>query len=55
MVFCVQVLGWVVLVLVGTKTVYNICHFGYSVYLGAALGRNLDPRKYGPWAGRLNQ
>lgn len=51
MVFCVQAIGWVFLAALAAKIVYNIGHFFYSVYLAATLGHNLDPRKYGPWAG----
>lgn len=46
---CVQSLGWVVLTFLGAKTVYNVLHFIYTIYLAAPLGRNLDPRNYGPW------
>lgn len=52
MVFCVGVLGWVIMAIFAVKTVYNISHFFYSVYFAAALGRNVNPRKYGPWAGK---
>lgn len=51
MIFCVEVMGWVILALLGAKVVYNIGHFLYSVYLAAPLGHNLDLRNYGPWAG----
>lgn len=51
MIFCVEVIGWIVLLTLSGIIVYNLAHFFYSIYLGAKLGRNINPRKYGPWAG----
>lgn len=50
---CVHVLGWIVLTLLGAKTVYNLAHFVYTIYLAALLGRNIDPRNYGPWVSEI--
>lgn len=53
MIFCVEMIGSAILAILALKTVYNIGHFFYSIYFAAALGRNINPRKYGPWAGKL--
>ena len=48
----VVVIGWIVLLLLGAKALYSVYHFAYSVYLSSAFGHSLDPRRYGPWAGK---
>lgn len=53
MVDYIRILGWVILTALAIKTVYGIGRFFYSLYFGAMLGHNTDPRNYGPWAGEF--
>ncbi|XP_057374288.2 very-long-chain 3-oxoacyl-CoA reductase-like [Daphnia carinata] len=52
MVFCVEVIGWGIMVVMGAKLLFNCCYFFYTTYLAAALGHNLGPqiKQYGSWA-----
>ncbi|KAI9556827.1 hypothetical protein GHT06_016619 [Daphnia sinensis] len=52
MVFCVEVFGWGMMMLMGAKLLFNFCNFFYTTYLAAALGHNLVPKikHYGSWA-----
>lgn len=52
MVSFVEVLGWIILSFLGFKALCHFCHFIYLVCLMPVFGRNLDPRRYGPWAGK---
>ena len=49
----VQVIGWGTVIALTAKTAYNLGHFVYCLFIGPALGRQIDPRKYGPWAGNI--
>lgn len=51
MLFGVQFIGWIVLGGLATKLAYDFARFLYTVRLASIFGRNLDPFKYGPWAG----
>lgn len=46
-----EFIGLVTLTILVLKSIYNLVHFFYSVYLASVLGFNIDPRQYGPWAG----
>ena len=48
-----EFIGLVTLTILAVKSIYNIIHFFYSVYLASAFGFNIDPCQYGPWAGIL--
>ena len=48
-----EFIGLVTLTILAVKSIYNIAHFFYSVYLASVLGFNIDPRQYGPWAGTV--
>ncbi len=48
-----EILGWIVTIFIGAKSVYNICHFVYTTWLGHLLGHSIDLRKCGPWAGTI--
>lgn len=53
MVFCVEFIGSAILTILVGWLVYNIGHFFYSIYFASVLGRNINPRMYGPWAGKF--
>jgi hypothetical protein len=46
-----EFVGWAVLVIFTAKTVYNLIHFAYTTFLGRLLGRGIDLKSCGPWAG----
>ena len=50
-VVCLEWIGWITFVLVVMKLAYNISFSIYAMYLASFLQHNIDPRKYGPWAG----
>lgn len=52
MVFCVEVFGWGIMVVMGAKLLFNCYDFFYATYLAAALGHNLVPKikQFGSWA-----
>lgn len=56
MVFCVEVFGWGIMVVMGAKLLFNCYDFFYATYLAAALGHNLVPKikQFGSWAGESN-
>ena len=50
-----EILGWLVVLFIGIKSLYNVCHFFYATWLGHLLGHSIDLRKCGPWAGTENK
>ena len=46
-----EVAGWVTLVALTVKSLYNLSIFIYTTFLGRLLGHGIDLRKCGPWAG----
>ncbi len=46
-----ETVGWAVLVIFAAKIVYNLLHFAYTTFLGRLLGRGIDLKSCGPWAG----
>ena len=48
-----ETVGWLTVAVIAIKSVYNTCHFVFSVYLGAFLGYQLDVSQFGPWAGSI--
>ena len=53
MALVVEMFGWLILTLLLVKSIYNLCHFVYTTFLGQLLGHGMDLSKCGPWAGRL--
>lgn len=49
-----EAIGWGTVVTISAKLAYNLGCFVHSIFLGPALGRNLDPSLYGPWVGKLS-
>jgi len=45
-----EMIGVAAVALLGLKIAYNVTHFFYTAFVGAALGHNIDLRQHGPWA-----
>ena len=48
-----ECIGYITVTLIALKLTYNLAHFFYISFLGALLGKNIDLRQHGPWAGKL--
>lgn len=46
-----ECVGWMALVVLAAKSVYNVGHFIYTTFLGRLLGHGIDLASCGPWAG----
>jgi len=47
----VELVGWITLAIITASLIYNVLHFVYTTFLGSLLGRNINLKKCGPWAG----
>jgi len=47
-----EVVGWITLAAFAGKILLNLGHFVYSTFRGNLLGRSIDLKKHGKWAGK---
>lgn len=47
-----ELLGFVVVLLIGLRSLYNFVLFVYTVYVAGELKHHVNLRRFGPWAGK---
>ncbi|XP_057374668.1 very-long-chain 3-oxoacyl-CoA reductase-like [Daphnia carinata] len=45
-----EFVGWSALAIIAANSLYNVCHFIYTTFLGRLLGHGIDLKSCGPWA-----
>ena len=50
----VEIIGWITIVTLSCKMIYNVFNFLYLTFLTDFLGRNVNWKTHGSWAGRYD-